>query len=372
MITGPRQSGKTTLVKQLFPTYEYYNLEDPDLRLLAEKDPKTLLQFSGDGIIIDEVQYVPDLLSHIQVIVDSTGKTGQFILTGSQNLLLSEKISQSLAGRVIIFELLPLSIEEVKQTGLLPEMYEDLVFRGFYPALWSRQLSAHHWYSGYVNTYVERDLRNIVNVKNLTKFQDLLRLLAARIGQVLNYSSLANDLAVDVKTVMNWISVLEQSYIVFRVRPFYKNFGRRIVKSPKLYFYDTGLVCYLLELDNPKYLKTFYLRGQLFENLIMSEIQKLLKNCGLNKTVFFFRDKTGNEVDVLLEQHNEIIAAEIKATRSLDLDNMKGLRRIAQLTDNVQKIMFYGGDKSFRSSEVNIYSWQDISKFGIELQICSK
>ena len=370
LITGPRQSGKTTLVRHLFPTYEYYNLEDPDLRLLAEKDPKTLLSFTGDGIIIDEVQYVPGLLSHIQVIVDSSGKTGKFILTGSQNLLLSEKIAQSLAGRVIIFELLPLSVEEIKQVDRLPSLYEELIYKGFYPVLWSKQVPAYHWYAGYVNTYIERDLRNIINVKNLTKFQDLLNLLAARTGQILNYSSLANDLSVDVKTVMNWISVLEQSYVVFRVRPYYKNFGRRIVKSPKLYFYDTGLVCYLLELDSPKYLKTFYLRGQLFENMIMAEVQKLLKNCGLKKTVFYFRDKTGNEVDALIERYNEIIAAEIKAARSLDLDNMKGLNRLAQLTDNVRKVMFYGGDKSFMSSDVSIFSWQDISKFGVEFQIC--
>jgi len=278
-LIGPRQSGKTTLMRSMFPEYKYYNLESPDVRSFIESDPAGFIK-SQHNVMIDEVQRMPELLSYIQVAVDERQKMGDFIISGSENLLLSEKIGQSLAGRAAYATLLPLSIRELAASG---EEVGDLygqILRGFYPALYSRNVTPYTYYDQYAATYVERDLKNISNIRNLSLFRKFLALLAGRIGQVVNYQSLSNDVGVSPKIIENWISVLEACYLVIRLRPYHGNFGKRYIKSPKIYFTDTGLACYLLGIRDKETLSKHYLIGGLFENLCIMEIHKGILNSG--------------------------------------------------------------------------------------------
>ena len=363
-VTGPRQSGKTTLIQNLFQHKPYISLEDPDERLFALNDPRGFLNRFADGVILDEVQRVPDLFSYIQTIVDARKKNGMFILSGSQNFLLLEKISQSLAGRVAILKLLPLSIIEMKKHGILQENIIELLHSGSYPGLYSNKIESGFFFPNYIQTYVERDIRSIKQIGDLNSFTRFMQLCAGRIGQLLNISSIANDCGIAVNTAKSWISILESSYTVFLLQPHYSNFNKRIVKSPKLYFYDTGLAASLLKIENKSQMLSHYLLGGLFENLIIIDLLKNRFNKGLTSNLYFWRDNKGVEIDCIVEKANNLIPIEIKSSQTYNIDFFKNINFWNSISGNSPENSFviYGGDKSMKTKDGNILSWKSIEK----------
>jgi predicted AAA+ superfamily ATPase len=323
-ITGPRQSGKTTLTRMQFPDHTYCNLENPDIRRLADDDPRAFFSQYPAPVIIDEVQRVPDLLSYIQVMADETQERGHFILTGSHQLRLKQEVSQSLAGRTALLELLPLSIEELT-TSKIALSRDELIFQGFYPRIYSENVSPETLYRNYLRTYVERDVRQLLNIKDLSLFEQFIRLLAGRTGQVLNLNSLGNAIGVSGKTLKEWLSVLEASFIVFRLPPYYENFGKRITKSPKIYFTDTGLLCYLLGIHKPEQIMRDPAFGHLFENLVVIEALKTRFNQGKDPNLYFFRDNNRQEVDLVYAKGRELVPVEIKASMTWNSAFLKGI-----------------------------------------------
>ena len=366
-VTGPRQSGKTTLIKSLFPGYRYESLEEPDIRLVAESDPRRFLE-SDTKIIIDEIQRVPQLFSYIQTITDNKKINGQFIISGSQSFLLNQHISQSLAGRVAILNLLPLSLSELVNHGISIDPYEKLIFKGFYPRLYDQEIDPGDFFPNYIQTYIERDVRMLQNVHNLTLFVRFLKLCAGRTGQLLNLNSLANDCGISVNTAKSWISVLETSFIIFLLQPHYRNFNKRIVKTPKLYFFDTGLACSLLEIRAENQLSTHYLRGSLFENLILAELIKKRFNRGLRNNCFFWRDNKGVEIDCIIENGNKLIPLEIKSAATYNKDFFKNLNYWNKLSENSieNSFLIYGGDSSIDTKEGKLLRWSDIDEVPVE------
>jgi len=364
-LTGPRQSGKTTLLKHIFPEKEYVSLEDPDIRLFAQKDPKGFLSNYEKGAILDEIQRVPELFSYIQTIVDKQNVMGMFILSGSQNFLLSEYITQTLAGRIAVLKLLPLSYNELKNHQVVSSSIEEYLFKGAYPAIYDREINPIQFYSNYLQTYVERDVRQLKNISDLSLFVKFLKLCAGRIGQLLNMSSLANDCGISVNTVKSWISILEASYILFLQHPYHKNFNKRLVKMPKLYFYDTGLASSILGIENTKQLSSHYLIGGLFENYIISELIKNRFNKGLNSNTYFWRDSKGHEVDCVLEYGDKIIPIEIKSGKTISLEYFKNLKYWKNISscssDNAMVI--YGGNKTLNTKEGTLLSWNQLNEF---------
>ncbi len=359
-LLGPRQSGKSSLAKEIFPQYRYVSLEDPDLRLFATQDPRGFLKQYPSGSIIDEIQRVPELFSYLQTIVDANPENGQYILTGSQNFLLLEKITQSLAGRVAILTLLPLSISELKKVELLPTDYETLIFQGGYPRIHARQTPPSVWYSSYISTYLERDVRLIRQVGDLSSFQRFLQLCAGRCGQILNYSALAGETGMSVNTIKSWISILEASFVVYIMRPHFKNFNKRLLKSPKLYFYDTGLACALLQISEVSQIQGHYFQGGLFENLIVSELLKARFNQGKPDNLYFFRDQSGREIDCIQENLDELIATEIKSSRTFSENFLNTLHYYQDLSHCKILQLIYGGEMSMMRSNVLIKSWRNI------------
>ena len=357
-LTGPRQSGKTTLVKSVFPDYHYTNLESVDIRQFAREDPRGFLQAFGDRLIIDEAQHVPELFSYIQVLVDADPKK-RFILTGSQNFLLLERISQSLAGRVALFYLLPFSIEELHAGGLTPETYTNYLIKGGYPAIYDKALDPSVWLQNYITTYIERDVRTVLNVVNLTDFQRFVGMCAGRIGQLINFNSIATELSVSYHTVQNWLSILEASFITFRLLPYYSNYNKRLVKSSKLYFNDTGLACALLGIRNVEQLMTHYLKGGLFENMVISELRKFHLNHNTMGRLYFWRDSNGNEVDCITENGASVRAIEIKAGSTVHSDFFKPLEWFRQLSGIDDTYLVYGGDENYRRSGIHVLGWKD-------------
>lgn len=340
-ITGPRQSGKTTLAKHCFSDYLYTSLEDPEVREYAHRDPRGFLA-QATTMVIDEVQKVPDLVSYIQGIVDREDKPGQFILTGSHQFELTLTISQSLAGRTAMVKLLPFSMAELDEECSVSE----LIYRGFYPRIIDKGLEPSEALSFYLNTYVERDVREIKEIKNLRAFERFLKLCAANVGQMLNKNRFANDIGVDNKTIDSWLSVLEASYIIKLLPPHYRNFRKRVVKSPKLYFYDVGLAAHLLTIRNPGHVVTHPLKGALFENMVIMERLKQKHNRVAPPDLYYFRDNVGNEVDLLEEDGHRIISYEIKLSQTLSPSVFKGLDFYKKLNpDNHQSFLIYGGDK---------------------------
>lgn len=323
-ISGPRQSGKTTLAKMQFPEHAYCNLEDPDTRRLAERDPRAFFSQYPAPMIIDEVQRVPELLSYIQVLADETTKRGQYILTGSHQLSLRQAVSQSLAGRTALLELLPLSIGELSAAGIKLSR-DEYIFQGFYPRIYSEGVTPSTLYRNYLRTYVERDVRQILNIKDLSLFEQFIHLLAGRTGQVLNLHSLGNDIGVTSKTLKEWLSVLEASFVVFRLPPYFENFGKRIIKSPKIYFTDTGLLCYLLGIEKPEQIMRNPAFGQLFENLVVIEALKTRFNQGKQANLYFFRDNNGHEVDLIYSKGRTLFPIEIKAAMTWNFNFLKGV-----------------------------------------------
>ena len=361
-LTGPRQSGKTTLVKKIFPKKPYVNLEDLENREFALSDPKGFLSQYGDGAIIEEVQRVPELMSYLQVAVDEKKKNGLYILTGSQNFLLMENISQSLAGRTAIFNLLPFSLSELFSAKLKfgKTKIDDLLFKGFYPKLFDQKVDAIGYYANYVKTYIERDVRLIKNISNLSVFKRFLNLCAARTGQLLNISSLAEDCGINQKTAQSWLSILEASFVIYFLHPHYKNYGKRVIKMPRIYFYDTGLLCSLLGLTDQKQLKNHYLKGSIFESFVISEFVKYQYNQGMEPNVYFWRNKTGNEIDLLIEAPHKIIPIEIKSGQTISNDYFRGLKYYNNLSRGNSKnsYVIYGGNLKQQRSEGNVLGWE--------------
>jgi hypothetical protein len=365
-IVGPRQSGKTTLVREVFKKYDYVNLEELDNRQFAKEDPRGFLETHSSQVIIDEVQKVPELFSYLQTHVDRINKPGQFILTGSQHFLLMEKISQSLAGRIALFDLLPLSFKELESAKISFPNYHEYIFRGGYPRIYSDNIDPKSWYSNYVQTYVERDLRNLQNVTNLGAFQTFLKLCAGRVGQLVNFSSLAQDTGISHNTARQWLSLLQESFIIFLLQPYYRNFNKRLIKSSKLYFVDTGLATWLLGINTQEQLKEHYLSGGLFENWIIAEYMKSRFNQGLPVNAYFWRDKTGHEIDLLVTSDNKLTAIEIKSGKTFNSDFIKNLnywRKIAGKTAGKSRVI-YGGSSNQKRQDINIYGWKSL------LQIC--
>ncbi len=334
-VTGPRQSGKTTLCRHLFPTHTYINLEAPDVLMAAKEDPRGLLKNGLEPMIIDEAQKCPELLSYIQLYVDERKQMGQFILTGSAQFQLLSAITQSLAGRSAMLSLLPLSLQELSSLSLnFHENPNSILFKGLYPALFERELDSTDFFRNYVLTFVERDLRQIINVTSLLDFQKFLKLLAGRVGQLVNFASLATEVGVSQPTIKQWISVLETAYIIKTLHPYFENFGKRAIKSPKLYFLDTGLLCYLLGIENETQLERDPLRGSIFENFVIVELIKARWNLGKEHQLYFFRDNHGNEIDALFQSGPKLCPIEIKSSQTFTPSLAKGLEFFSALVGN--------------------------------------
>jgi hypothetical protein len=362
-VTGPRQSGKTTMLKTMFPKYTYISLENPDLREFATLDPNGFFEYYSGNLILDEVQRTPALFSYIQTLVDASGKMGQFILSGSQNFHLMQHITQSLAGRVALFKLLPFDFTELQQANLLSNNYEEILVKGCYPAIFDREISSKVFYSNYLQTYVEKDLKQLIDVRDLKQFRNFISLCAARSGQLLNLNSLGNECGISQPTAKAWLSVLESSYIVFLLQPYHVNFNKRIVKTPKLFFYDTGLLCHLLKITNAESIKLHPLKGSLFENLIVGEAFKQNDHKYLHADFCFWRDASGHEIDLLIEHNDKISIVEIKATATLKSDDFNGLNYFANLDGShvKNKHLIYTGVISQKRSQANIKAWNKVA-----------
>jgi uncharacterized protein len=374
-ILGPRQSGKTTLAKELFPNMLYTNLEDLTQQDFALKDPKGFLERNKNGMIIDEFQRVPNLLSYIQTIVDERNKPGLFVLTGSQNFLMMEKISQSLAGRISLFNLLPFSISELYTDKRKVPDLDRLLFKGFFPRLYSATLDPVRYYQNYVQTYIERDVRQIKNISDLTSFQNFLRLCAGRAGQIVNYSSLSDDVGVSHNTIKAWLNLLQTSYIIHTLPPYFRNYKKQIIKSPKIYFNDTGLLCFLLGIDREESISSHYLRGGIFENLIVNEIFKHGFNFGKRLNLYFWRDKRGKEIDLLLDFQKSRVAIEIKAGKTITGDFFKNLGYYGELDTlcpPANRYIIYGGTDDQERKDAAVRSWLSLlsidKSFGLNIE----
>ena len=310
-LLGPRQAGKTTLTRNALSAYDYSNLEHPETRQFSQDDPRAFLaQFSGN-VILDEIKRVPDLLSYIQVAVDENQRNGQFVLTGSHQLTLRQAITQSLAGRTGILNLFPFSISELADSDITFRQPEDYIYQGFLPRIYDQHQRPTQAYSNYYQTYIERDVRLLINLKDLTLFEKFMKLLAGRVGQLMDYSSLANDVGVSAKTIRHWLSILEVSFVVYKLAPYFENFGKRVVKSPKYYFIDTGLLAFLLGIEKPSQISRDPLVGQMFENLVVIECLKTRANQGLLPNLYFYRDSNGNEADILYKHGRELTVIEV-------------------------------------------------------------
>jgi hypothetical protein len=334
-ILGPRQSGKTTLARMAFPDKPYFSLEDPDVRMAAEADPRGFLAGMKEGGVLDEVQRLPELLSYIQGMVDKTGKRGRFVLTGSHQPKLHEAISQSLAGRTAILALWPFSLHEIRHYNSAPDPF-DLICRGFFPRLHEEGLEPRRFFNGYLQTYVERDVRALTQLRDLSLFQKLLTLLAGRVGQVINLASLGGDVGASGTTIRNWLSVLKASYVVFELPPFFENVRKRVIRSPKIYFTDVGLAAFLLGIHTAEQASRDPLRGNLYENLVIADIVKSALNRGIRPELYFFRDSHGNEIDLLVREKGVITPVEVKSAATFSADFVKriewfrtlGIRRV--------------------------------------------
>ena len=364
VITGPRQSGKTTLTKKVFDDKDYVSLEDLDTREFAQEDPRGFLDQYKAGAILDEVQRCPDLFSYLQSYIDAKKTMGRFILTGSQQFDLISGVSQSLAGRVARLSLLPFSLKELQKADNAPRTLEELLFKGLYPPIYDRALDAHIWQGNYIATYLEKDVRRLINVRDLSTFQRFLKMCAARTGQILNLSSLANDCGITHNTAKAWISVLEASYIVCLLQPHHKNFNKRLVKSPKLYFLDTGVAAWLLGIETPEQLTTHSMRGALFETWAVSEMLKERFNQGLSSNIYFWRDNVGHEIDIIVEKGDRLDAIEVKSGKTLNRDFFTGLNKFAGIAGNSlnSSYLIHGGDKKQKRHDIDAIPWDQIDK----------
>ena len=363
-LTGPRQSGKTTLVKEVFPEYDYYNLEDPDILEQIQTDPKAFLLTNISGMIIDEVQNFPKLLSYIQVLVDEKAK--KFVLTGSHQFSLLAAINQSLAGRTDLLTLYPLSVRELHQANINIELNHILV-NGFYPRIYDSKIPAARNSKNYIKTYVERDVRKIINIKNIAQFTKFIKICATRVGQELNINSICNEIGSSNNTVKEWLSLLEASYIIYLLKPYYKNFGKRVVKSPKLYFVDVGLASYLLGITDFGHIQSHPLRGNLFENMVIMELVKYRANLGKESNLYFYRDNNQNEVDAIWEDGANLVPLGIKSSTTFNKSFLKGINYFMKLTGGAKKgALIYAGKPIKMNSDVSILGYEDLHQiFGL-------
>jgi len=358
-VVGPRQSGKTTLVRMIFPDKSYVNFENPDIRNFAIEDPRGFLSNYTNGAVFDEVQRVPLLFSYLQQIVDEQKTNGMFILTGSNNFLLQESITQSLAGRVGYLQLLPLSIDEIGSSDL---SVEDHIYKGGYPALYDEGKDVKLWMDNYIRTYIERDVRQLKNITDLITFERFIRLCAGRTGQLLNKSSLSTECGIDNKTVEAWLSVLEASFVIFRLQPYHNNYNKRIVKMPKLYFYDTGLATNLLGIQNAEQLILHPFRGALFENMVIVQLLKQRWNKATPDNLYFWRDNAGHEMDVVMDNAGIVTPVEIKSGKTITAEYFKGLIYWHRLTDSTGGLIIYAGDMiQKRSQNIEIRPYYSLS-----------
>lgn len=362
-VVGPRQSGKTTLAKQVFPGKPYVSLETPSVRKFFTDDPLGFLNTYRSGAIFDEAQRAPELFSYLQEIIDASDERGRFILTGSNNFVLQENIAQTLAGRLGYIDLLPCSINEIQTITRndYGNRINAYVFKGGYPEIASGKADTEHWFSSYIRTYVERDVRQIKSIENLAAFEKLLLLCAGRTGQQLNLSNLAIEAGINVNTVHSWLGLLQSSFIIYLLKPHHKNYNKRVVKTPKLYFYDTGLACALLGLKTSEELQFHAHRGALFENLIINEMLKSRFNKGLRNNLYYWRDNTGNEIDVLIDNGGELMPVEIKSGTTVTDEFFKGIQFWQKLTGTKKAMIVYGGEQEQkRSSGIQISGWRQI------------
>ncbi len=364
VLTGPRQSGKSTLAKNFLPGAVYASLEDLDEREFARSDPRGFLKRFEKGGIIDEIQKLPELMSYLQSFLDNKKKKSRIILTGSAQLTLLTNISQTLAGRTAIIELLPLAYQELKKSNVVPGSLEQLFFKGFYPRLYKEKINQSDWYQDYVKTYIERDIRDLLKIHNLGTFQRFLKMCAGRAGQVLNLSSLANDGGISHSTASAWLNILEATYIIFRLEPHYKNFSKRLIKSPKLFFYDTGLLCFLLDVKIAAELETHQFRGAIMENWAATELIKARFNAHKPKNCYFWRDNKGNEVDFIIDQGQKLIPVEIKSGLTVAADFFKSIVYWSRLAGNSagKGYLIYGGENDQSRTDINVLGWKSIEK----------
>lgn len=360
-VTGPRQAGKTTLIRNFFANYRYVNFELPNVRRAFNEDPIGFLKEYDDFVIFDEAQNVPDLFSYLQVNVDEDRRPGRFVLSGSQNFLLRKSIAQSLAGRVGVTRLLPLDVEEMRTNGSLPSSHIDLIFNGSYPAQYNQPVSSEMFYGNYLFSYIQRDVVGLVSPPSMGAFDRFLEAVAGNAGQLVNYSNLATVVGMDVKTIQAWISILEQSYIVFRLQPYFKNVNRRLVKSPKLYFYDTGLLCHLLKITSPSQIRSYHNYGSLFENFVVADAFKQTFHQGSRPLFNFFRDSNGNEIDLVLEQPGKTTGWEIKATETFHPRLIRPMNRVAEkVFPEMEKSLIYGGAETYTLNGVKLLPWDNL------------
>lgn len=365
-ICGPRQSGKTTLARYLFPDYDYVSMEDPQTRAQFENDPIAFLTMHGAPCIFDEVQNTPELLSYLQGIIDEKNERGMYILTGSRQMELQQTITQSLAGRTAMVDLLPLSYAELMSAGIRLTRDEALYYGGL-PRVHAEAIAPEIAYSNYLRTYVERDARQIINIKNLSAFEKFVRLLAARVGQVVNYASLASDVGVSAPTVKEWISMLEASYIVFTLHPYYRNYGKRLTKSPKVYFTETGLVTSLLDITTTAQVARDPLIGNIYENFVVSEFLKARLNAGLRPNMYFYRDAHGFEIDLLLDIHRSPLPIEIKSAMTFNVALLKNLQSFKQTSEDISltPVLVYSGDELGVSHGIDVRNFSSISSVAL-------
>lgn len=364
-LTGPRQSGKTTLARAVFANKAYVSLENPDEHEFAERDPRRFLGRFDAGAILDEVQRCPHLLSWLQGLVDERGRMGDFILTGSAQFELISGVTQSLAGRVGRIELLPLSIGELAASRQLPTSLEDMLLRGAYPALYDRELSPGDWFPNYVATYLERDVRQLIAVRDLTQFQRFVRMCAARSGQLLNLAALGADCGISAVTAREWLSVLEASYLVVRLQPYHRNFGKRLVKTSKLYFLDVGLMAWLLGIRDAASIQTHAARGALFETFVVSELIKQRFNAGQPADLYFWRDNAGHEVDVLYETAQGLQAVEIKSGSTFASDWPDAIHKWQKFAagEALPPMIVYGGEGDYERQACRVIGWRELQGF---------
>ena len=360
-ITGPRQSGKTTLCKQMFPDYHYVNLEDIAKTEIIKQNPKAFLEIHSQGLIVDEAQQYPDLFSYVQVVVDENPES-HIVLTGSSNFALLQRVTQSLAGRTAVLTLLPLSLSELGKERLTAPT-DTIMLNGGYPSVWAKNIPVQTVSKNYYNTYIERDLRQLINIKELSKYQVFIRLCAGRTGTEFNASALSNEVGVSVPTIHEWLSTLEASYIVFRISPFFRNVGKRLIKSPKIYFYDTGLLCFLLGIENENHLQTHPLRGAIFENMVVLEFLKNRFNAGKLSNLYFYRDKSQREIDIVQEFADTFKAYEIKSASVFHPNFMHNLNYLKNLLNEklTSTQVIYDGEIELKSSKNGIVNFRNIS-----------
>lgn len=361
-VTGPRQSGKTTLLSRLFPDYAYVSLENENMRSFAADDPVGFLNKFSSKVVFDEVQRVPGLFSYLQTAVDQSGQMGQFILSGSQNFHLMSRITQSLAGRVAIFRLLPLDFSELLAAGLLPAQWTRMAWQGAYPALFSRQIEPPVFYHNYIETYLNRDVAELSNIRDMRAFRQFLSLCAGRTGQLLNLANLARDCDISQPTAKAWLSIMESSYILFLLQPFHKSYNKRIVKTPKLYFYDTGLACFLLGIRQSEDLELFDLAGNVFENLVIADFIKRNQHQYLFQEYWFWRDSNGNEIDLLTKNGLNLDIFEIKSTQTLNTRLFSSLDYFAAVSGEKinARTLIYGGNESQNRTNYTVRAWMDV------------